>query len=113
MPKIGYECYEKSDSEYLLWQQSLRSSPRTGKPSTWRRETVDQLPDKKVPSRKSLNEEFYRLSAEKKKAYAEYRQVRKDMQEYLTAKQTVEHILGIDRKKREEKEKQREEENRQ
>ena len=21
MPKIGYECYEKSDSEYLLWQQ--------------------------------------------------------------------------------------------
>lgn len=53
------------------------------------------------------------MSAEKKKAYAEYRQVRKDMQEYLTAKQTVEHILGIDRKKREEKEKQREEENRQ
>ena len=77
------------------------------------KQAFDQLPDKKVPSRKTLNEEFYRLSAEKKKAYAEYRQVRKDMQEYLTAKQTVEHILGIDRKKREEKEKQREEENRQ
>lgn len=32
--------------------------------------------------------------------YAEYRQVKKDMQEYLIAKQTVEHILGIDRKNR-------------
>lgn len=43
---------------------------------------------------------------QKKKAYAEYRQVRKDMQEYLIAKQTVEHILGIDRKKKEERQKQ-------
>ena len=32
-------------------------------------------------------------------ADAEYRQVKKDMQEYLIAKQTVEHILGIDRQK--------------
>ena len=38
--------------------------------------------------------------------YAEYRQVKKDMQEYLIAKQTVEHILGIDRQKREEEKKQ-------
>lgn len=39
-------------------------------------------------------------------ADAEYRQVKKDMQEYLIAKQTVEHILGIDRQKREEEKKQ-------
>ena len=30
----GYGYYEKSDPEYLLWQQSLHSSLRTGKPST-------------------------------------------------------------------------------
>ncbi len=35
--------------------------------------------------------------------YAEYRQVKKEMQEYLIAKQTVETILNIDRKKEQEK----------
>ena len=51
-------------------------------------------------TRQSLNEEYHRLLSGKKEAYAEYRQVKKDMQEYLIAKQTVEHILGIDRKNR-------------
>ena len=57
---------------------------------------------KRQPTRQSLHEEYNRLLTEKKKTYVEYRQVRKDMQEYLTAKQTVEHILGMDRKKKEE-----------
>lgn len=51
----------------------------------------------------SLDEEFHQLLTEKKQAYAEYRQVKKEMQEYLIAKQTVEYILSIDRKKEEEK----------
>lgn len=104
-----YEAYRKSGYSRKFFEEH-REEIQLHKAA---KQAFDQLPDKKVPSRKTLNEEFYRLSAEKKKAYAEYRQVRKDMQEYLTAKQTVEHILGIDRKKREEKEKQREEENRQ
>lgn len=104
-----YEAYRKSGYSRKFFEEH-REEIQIHKAA---KQAFDQLPDKKVPSRKTLNEEFYRLSAEKKKAYAEYRQVRKDMQEYLTAKQTVEHILGIDRKKREEKEKQREEENRQ
>ena len=41
-----------------------------------------------------------------------YRQVKKQMQEYLIAKQTVEHILGIDRHKRVEEKKQQKEEQR-
>ena len=45
-------------------------------------------------------------------SYAEYRQVKKEMQEYLIAKQTVEHILGIDRHKRVEEKKQQKEEQR-
>lgn len=44
--------------------------------------------------------------------YAEYRQVKKEMQEYLIAKQTVEHILGIERHKRVEEKKQQKEEQR-
>lgn len=41
---------------------------------------------------------------QKKQEYAEYRQVKKEMQDYLTARQTVETILNIDRKKKQEKE---------
>lgn len=59
-------------------------------------QAFEQLPESKVPSRRSLNEEFHRCLSEKKKAYTEYRQVKKEMQEYLTSKQTVEHIFGID-----------------
>lgn len=74
------------------------------------KEAFNQLGENKIPSRQALNEEFHKLLTEKKQAYAEYRQVKKDMQDYLTAKQTVENILGLDRKKRQE-EKQKEEEN--
>lgn len=65
------------------------------------KQAFDQLPEKKLPSRKILHEEFHQLLTEKKKAYAEYRQVKKDMQEYLVAKQTVEHILGINKQEKE------------
>ena len=52
------------------------------------------------------------MLGEKKQAYAGYRQVKKEMQEYLISKQTVEHILGIDRYKRVEEKKQQKEEQR-
>lgn len=67
------------------------------------KEAFNQFGVTKIPKVKELNEEFYQLLTEKKKAYAEYRQVKKDMQEYLIAKQTVENILGIERQKDEKK----------
>ena len=76
------------------------------------KQAFDQLEEKKVPSRQALHEEFNRLLVEKKQAYAEYRQVKKEMQEYLIAKQTVEHILGIDHQKQVEEKKQEKEEQR-
>lgn len=69
------------------------------------KQAFDQLEGKKVPSRQTLHEEFNRLLLQKKQDYAEYRQVKKEMQEYLIARQTVETILNIDRKKQEEQEK--------
>ena len=69
------------------------------------KQAFDQLEGKKIPSRQSLHEEFNQLILQKKQEYAEYRQVKKEMQEYLIAKQTVETILNIDRKKEKEKEK--------
>ena len=76
------------------------------------KQAFGQLEGKNIPSRQALHEEFNQLLVEKKQAYAEYRQVKKDMQEYLIAKQTVEHILGIDRQKREEEKKQQKAEQR-
>lgn len=68
------------------------------------KQAFDQLEGKKIPSRQSLHEEFNQLILQKKQEYAEYRQVKKEMQEYLIAKQTIETILNIDRKKEKEKE---------
>lgn len=68
------------------------------------KQAFDQLEGKKLPSRQSLHEEFNQLMIQKKQEYAEYRQVKKEMQDYLTARQTVETILNIDRKKKQAKE---------
>lgn len=67
------------------------------------KEAFNQFGVTKIPKVKELNEEFHQLLTEKKKAYAEYRQVKKEMQEYLIAKQTVENILGIEHQKNEKK----------
>jgi len=69
------------------------------------KKAFDELNLTKLPTRKSLYEEIHQLTVQKKKDYAEYRQVKKDMQEYLIAKQTVETILNIDKKKEQEQEK--------
>ena len=70
------------------------------------KKAFDELNLTKLPSRKSLYEEFYQLTAQKKKDYAEYRQVRKEKEELLIAKQTVETILNIDKRKAQEQEKE-------
>lgn len=67
------------------------------------KKAFDELQVSKLPSRQSLYEEFHRLAVQKKQDYAEYRQVRKEREELLIAKQTVETILNIDKKKEQEK----------
>lgn len=59
----------------------------------------DALPNRKIPSLKELDAEFDLLLAAKKKAYGEYQQARREMQDVLTAKANVDAILGIDRTK--------------
>ena len=56
----------------------------------------------------SLYEEFHQLAVQKKQDYAEYRQIRKEKEELLIAKRTVETILNIDRQKEQEKEQAKE-----
>ena len=91
-----YEAYRKSGYSRKFFEEH-REEIQIHKAA---KQAFEQLPERKVPSRKSLNEEFHRCLSEKKKAYTEYRQVKKKMQECLTAKQTVEHILGIEQKEK-------------
>ena len=73
------------------------------------KQAFDELQITKLPSMQSLYEEFHQLAVQKKKDYAGYRQIRKEKEELLIAKRTVETILNIDRQKEQEKEQEKEE----
>lgn len=100
-----YEAYRKSGYSKKFFEEH-REELLIHKAA---KEAFNQLDGKKLPTRKQLDEEFHQLLSEKKQAYGEYRQVKKDMQEYLIAKQTVETILGIDRRREEERKEKQEE----
>ena len=51
---------------------------------------------KKLPTVKSLQEEYAKLLSEKKSAYADYRRLRDEMRELLTVKSNVDQMLGDD-----------------
>lgn len=71
------------------------------------KQAFDELRLKKIPRVKDLNEEYYKLMAEKKKMSSEYYETRTAMQELLKAQKNVEMFLD-EEQKREEKEKQKE-----
>lgn len=58
------------------------------------KKVFDELGVKKLPSVKSLQEEYAKLLSEKKAAYAEYRRSRDEMRELLLHKQNVDRMLG-------------------
>ena len=71
------------------------------------KQAFDELQITKLPSLQSLYEEFHQLAVQKKHDYAEYRQIRKEKEELLIAKRTIETILNIDRQKEQEKEQEK------
>ena len=60
----------------------------------------DSLGLKKLPTVKALNAEYAKLLAEKKSAYADYRQAREEMRELLTARANIDRILGKEDRER-------------
>ena len=54
----------------------------------------DALNLKKLPTVKALNAEYAALLAEKKSAYADYRQAKEEMRELITARANIDRILG-------------------
>ena len=75
------------------------------------KEAFNQLNVKKIPRVKELNMEYAEVMKQKKDAYAEYRSVRKEMQDYVIARKTAATILEIDpeaeARKRQEQEKEK------
>ena len=71
------------------------------------KEAFSNLPDKKIPKVKELNAEYAEVLAKKKSAYAEYRQAKKEMQDYVTAKHNIDAFLRAQDNEQERK-KQRE-----
>ena len=69
------------------------------------KKAFDELGVKKLPSVKSLQEEYAKLLSEKKAAYAEYRRSREEMQELLTAKANVDRLLKMDEEQKKEQKK--------
>ena len=52
---------------------------------------------------KELSEEYGRILEEKRKEYAEYKDAKASMQDYLIARQNLETILGAEGKEKEER----------
>ena len=75
------------------------------------KEAFNQLNVKKIPRVKELNVEYAEVMKQKKAAYAQYRSVRKEMQDYVIARKTAATILEIDleaeARKRQEQEKEK------
>ncbi len=80
--KAGYSKKYKAEheSDILLHQAA--------------KDAFDSLGLKKLPTVKSLQAEYAELLAEKKTAYAAYREARDEMKELLTVKANVDLILG-------------------
>ena len=71
------------------------------------REAFNNLPDKKIPKIKELNVEYAKLLSHKKELYSEYRQSKKEMQDFVTAKHNIDAFLRAQEHEQEQK-KQRE-----
>ena len=87
--KSVYEEYRRSgyDPAFFAEHEEEICKHETAKAA------FDQLPDKKIPKVKELNEEYSRIVAEKKKAYAEYRTARNKAKELQIALKNAEIIL--------------------
>ena len=72
------------------------------------KKAFDDFGLKKLPTVKSLNEEFVRLLTEKKAAYADYHKAQEQMRELLIHKANAAYLLGLEERKQQSIERQRE-----
>ncbi len=85
----GYKA-AKYSKKYLAEHEADIAAYRAAQ-DTFRR----LLSGAKLPKMDTLKAEFQWLSADKKKAYREYRETKKAMQEIVTVKSNIDHLLGL------------------
>lgn len=73
------------------------------------KKAFDDFGLKKLPTVKSLNEEFAKLLTEKKAAYADYHKTQEQMRELMIHKANAAYLLGLEEHKQQINERQREE----
>lgn len=95
--KAGYsnKFYEEHTADLLLHKAAKAA--------------FDESEGKKLPTVNALQREYLELLSEKKKAYAKYHFIKKEMKNVLTAKANVDRLLGkgISEKEKEKRKKQR------
>ncbi len=99
-----YEAYRKSgyQKKFLAEHEGEIILHKASK------KAFDELKMKKLPTIRSLNEEFARLLTEKKALYVEYRKAQNEMKKHKTHKANAEYVLGYDDQKTKEEVEQRE-----
>ncbi len=60
----------------------------------------DELGLKKLPTVKSLNDEYAKLLTQKKSAYSEYAEAKKEMRDLLIHKANIAYILGLEKQEK-------------
>ena len=85
-----YEKYRKSGYSKKFYEEH-REELQLHKAA---KEAFNAFGLKKLPSVKELNAEFNTLVEEKRKAYAEYREAKEKMQDYVIARQNVEETFA-------------------
>lgn len=65
------------------------------------KQAFDKLGAKKIPSIKSLSDEYSALVSQKKKLYSDYRKVRDEMRELLVVKANMDEMLQIEAQQKE------------
>ena len=82
--KAGYskKLYEEHTADLLLHKAAKAA--------------FDEIEGKKLPTVKALQTEYSVLLSEKRKAYAKYHSIKKEMKNILTAKANVDRLLGED-----------------
>ena len=74
------------------------------------KDAFNALGSEKIPSIRQLRQEYADLISQKKTAYRDYREAKKQMQEFLKARQNVEMFYGEEMKEEREAAKERQEE---
>lgn len=92
-----YEAYKKSRYSKKFFEEhreelTLRKAAR----DAFKAYQEEEPKGRKLPKVKELNEEYARVLADKKQAYAEYRQIRDEMKKLTMAKHNVDEFLNRD-----------------